>query len=94
MNEKKIPILEFNIFTKTKDDEIVFYYIRKNISGEGMAEKCEGWITIEGGTYTIWANESVSCNIPFDVPMDLRLFGIKKEEINISPISKKVNSRE
>ena len=50
LERKKIPILEFNIFTKTKDDEIVFYYIRvKNISGEGMAEKCEGWITIEGG---------------------------------------------
>ena len=79
MNERKFLVLEFNIFTKTKDDEIVFYYIRvKNISGEGMAEKCEGWITHWRRYYTIWANESVSCNIPFDVPMDLRLFGIKK----------------
>src|SRR5688500_18863890 len=86
LERKKIPILEFNkTFTKTKDDEVVFYYVRvKNISGEGMAEKCEGWITIEGSlsqTQTVWANESVSCNIPFGVPMDLRLFGIKKEEI-------------
>jgi hypothetical protein len=96
LEQKKIPILEFKLFTTTEYSEIIFYYIRiENKAKEGMAEKCEGWITIDGRTsQTIWANESVSCNIPFDVPMDLRLFGIKNEEINISPISKKVNSRQ
>ena len=96
LERKNIPVLEFNNFTRTKDNDTVFYYIRvKNKSGEGMAEKCEGWILIEEGrSQTIWANLSISCNIPFGLPMDLRLFGIKYEEINISPISKKVNSRQ
>ena len=96
LERKKIPILEFNIFTKTKDTEDSIYFVRvKNNSGEGMAEKCEGWITIEGShSQTIWANQTVSCNIPVGLPMDLRLFRVKNEEINISPISKKVNSKQ
>lgn len=49
-------MLEFNIFTKTNDTENSIYFVRvKNISGEGMAEKCEGWITIEGNhSQTVW----------------------------------------
>ncbi|MGI9011138.1 MAG: hypothetical protein ACR2F1_08120 [Nitrososphaeraceae archaeon] len=48
--------MEFNIFTKTNDTENSIYFVRvKNISGEGMAEKCEGWITIEGNhSQTVW----------------------------------------
>ena len=33
------------------------------------------------------ANLSVSCNIPVDLPLDLRLFGGKNNEINVSPIA-------
>ena len=39
LERKKIPILEFNIFTKTNDTKNTVYFVRvKNTSGEGMAE--------------------------------------------------------
>ncbi len=80
--KKKIPILEFEIFTKTDNQLNPIYFVRvKNTNGEGKAENCIGVIDIGSSHYrTVWASESINSDILHDTYEDLRLFRIENIE--------------
>ena len=79
LGSKKIPILQYDIITKTDSPDHPIYFLRVECNeGNGMAETCQGWLTLGNShTHTVWADGSDICDIPTGLHMDLRLFAIK-----------------
>jgi hypothetical protein len=79
LQKKKIPILKFDIFTKTRDKLNPIYFVRvENSKGEGKAINCVGIIDIGiSHSRTVWASESITSDILHDSYEDLRLFRIE-----------------
>ena len=89
---KKIPVLEFDGFTKTKDELNPIYFVRIcHSDGEGKAKNCIGKIKIGNSnsySQTVWADQSITFEILQDLHGDLRLFRIENIEKPISSINK------
>ena len=90
LENKKIPVLKFDIFTKTNDELNPIYFVRvRNVKGEGKAENCIGKIDMGNSHYqTVWANQSEKIEILHDSHEDLRLFKMEYEKTT-TPIQEK-----
>ena len=80
--EEKTPVLEFDgIFVN--NESVYFLRVRKT-KGEGMAESCQGFFTVEGTDVshspTVWSHAEARS---YDIGdyMDLRLFRVEEEHL-------------
>jgi hypothetical protein len=88
--EEKIPVLEYGGIFYTHDEKIKTvestYFLRVKMSkGEGMAEHCVAFLTVDGTDISyspcVWADNSRVCDIARDLHMDIRLFTLVKEKL-------------
>jgi hypothetical protein len=81
----KNPILEFEGVIKVRDGvSKTEYYLRiAMVKGEGNAEKCMGRYSIADDNYQtplVWRDSSKASVISKNVPKDLLLFSVKRDE--------------